>query len=82
MLDLAVWRNWVDSTDDLATVRVPCGPWLFVAGGATWKATADVALQGIDASWPTISPSLDLAHMSGRLRMRFPVTGFAVKNAP
>ncbi len=77
--DLAVWRNWVDYPMTLPHGKGALRTWLFVAGGALREATADVALQDMSLKLADNLPSLDLAHMSGRLQVRFPVTGFAVK---
>ena len=77
--DLAVWRNWVDYPMALPHGSGALRTWLFIAGGALREATADVALQDMSLTLANNLPSLDLAHMSGRLQVHFPVTGFSMK---
>jgi len=77
--DLAIWRHWVDYPVALPHGSGALRTWLFIAGGALREVTADVSLQDVSLKLAGDLPSLDVDRTSGRLQVRFPATGFAMK---
>ena len=77
--DLAIWRHWVDYPVTLPRGSGALRTWLFIAGGALREVTTDVSLRDVSLKLAGDLPSLELERMSGRLQVRFPAAGFAMK---
>ena len=77
--DLAVWRQWVDYPVALPHGRGALRTWIGFGEGRLYEITADIALQDVRLRFSSDLPALELDHMSGRLRTRFPVAGFEVQ---
>lgn len=77
--DLAIWRRWVDYPIALPHGRGAVRAWLIIADGSLQETTADVSLQDVSTRLAPGLPSLELESMSGRLQIRFPANGLALK---
>lgn len=77
--DLAVWRRWIDYPIALPRGRGAVRTWLTFADGELRETTADVSLQDVSLKLAQDLPSLELESMSGRLQLRLPANGFAMK---
>jgi uncharacterized protein (TIGR02099 family) len=69
-VDLAVWKTWVDLPVDVDRGRGALRFWGALAGGRMTEASADLALDEVQAKLGDDLPLLDLTSLSGRLTLR------------
>jgi uncharacterized protein (TIGR02099 family) len=69
-VDLAVWKTWIDLPVDVDRGRGALRFWGSVAGGRLTEASADLALDEVQAKLGDDLPVLDLIRLSGRLSLR------------
>ena len=74
-IDLEAWRPWVDYPLDLSRGQGAFRVWLSLEGGKLRGATADVALNDVDARLDDTRPALKLDTLTGRLQADFSSDG-------
>ncbi|MDR2507546.1 MAG: TIGR02099 family protein [Candidatus Accumulibacter sp.] len=78
-IDLAGWRQWVDYPFDLRQGRGALRAWVDLSEGRLKTLTADLSLDDAGARLGNDVPALDLARLSGRVRLRRQSSGFALE---